>query len=75
MAFDKVASATGDIAGRGWVSFPPYAHGGNNPPLVPVGSGIYDLLYDMDYGWTWYPGTPDTVTMQLTGLTLEKYSK
>lgn len=68
VTFTKVASQNGSVNGYGWVNFPPSAHGGNAPPVdhsVPVGSGAYDLLYDMDYGWQF----PGSATMQLTGLT------
>jgi autotransporter-associated beta strand protein len=68
VTFTKVASQNGSANGFGWSNFPPSSHGGNAPPIghsVPEGSGAYDLLYDMDYGWSW----PDPKTMQLTGLT------
>lgn len=68
VTFTKVASQAGSSNGYGWSNFPPSTHGGNAPPSghsVPEGSGAYDLLYDMDYGWSW----PDAKTMQLTGLT------
>jgi len=68
VTFTKVASQNGSANGYGWANFPPTYHSGNTPPdghSVPVDSGAYDLLYDMDYGWSW----PDAKTMQLTGLT------
>lgn len=68
VTFTKVASQNGSANGYGWVNFPPSSHGGNVPDpahSVPAGTGAYDLLYDMDYGWSW----PDAKTMQLTGLT------
>jgi len=64
VTFDKVSSASGTLGGYGWSGFPPTSHGGNTPPVVPVGSGIYNLLQDMNYGLQ-YPGS---ATMQLTGL-------
>ncbi|MDD2599788.1 MAG: autotransporter-associated beta strand repeat-containing protein [Kiritimatiellae bacterium] len=65
VSFNKVTAQTGNIGGYGWANFPPFKHGGNVPPGVPSGSGIYNLLYDMNYGWK-HPGS---ATMQLTGLT------
>jgi autotransporter-associated beta strand protein len=65
VSFTKSAAQNGAVNGFGWVNFPPSSHGGNAPPTVPLGSGIYNLLYDMDYGYQ-YPGS---VTMQLNGLT------
>jgi autotransporter-associated beta strand protein len=67
VTFNKVSSQNGSINGYGWSNFPPSAHGGNAPPVdhsVPEGSGAYDLLYDMDYGWSY----PSPATMKLTGL-------
>ena len=66
--FTKVASQNGSTNGYGWANFPPLSHGGGVPSAtycVPDGTGAYDLLYDMDYGWSW----PGAATMQLTGLT------
>ena len=68
VSFTKVSSQNGSANGYGWANFPPSAHGGSAPSTtysVPVGTGAYDLLYDMDYGWCW----PNSATMQLTGLT------
>ena len=68
VSFDKVTTTSGTLNGYGWVSFPPLAHGGNSPEGlhgVSTNSGIYNLLYDMDYGLQ-YPGS---ALMQLTGLT------
>ncbi|MDD4442853.1 MAG: PA14 domain-containing protein [Kiritimatiellae bacterium] len=67
VAFNKVQSSNGSIQNYGWGNFPPQAHPGtaaNAPVNVPAGSGVYDLLYDMNYGWSW----PDPATMQLHGL-------
>ena len=69
VTFNKVSSQNGSVNGYGWVNFPPNPHGGNVPPVghsVPAGTGAYDLLYDMDYGWA---NPPDAKTMQITGLT------
>lgn len=66
--FTKTSLQNGSVNGFGWVNFPPSPHGGNTPPTVPSGSGIYNLLYDMDYGFQ-YPGF---ATMQLNGLTVGK---
>ncbi len=68
VTFTKVASQDGSTNGYGWVNFPNMPHAGSAPDVthsVPTGTGAYDLLYDMDYGWQ-YPGSK---TMQLTGLT------
>jgi len=65
VAFNKSVATFGSINGYGWTNFPATPHGGNVPPTVPVDSGIYNLLYDMDYGLQ-YPGS---ATMSLTGLT------
>ena len=65
VTFDKISSTSGTLGGYGWNGFPPNPNGGNAPPVVPAGSGIYNLLQDMDYGLQ-YPGS---ATMQLTGLT------
>ena len=63
--FTKTAAQNGSVNGFGWVNFPPTFHVGNGPPTVPPGSGIYNLLSDMDYGYQ----NPGSVTMQLNGLT------
>ena len=65
VTFDKVQTANGAINGYGWTNFPAGSHAGNAPSGVPTDSGIYNLLYDMDYGLSY----PDPATMQLTGLT------
>ena len=68
VTFDKVTTVSGTLNGYGWVNFPPLAHGGNSPEGlhgVATNSGIYNLLYDMDYGLQF----PGSATMQLTGLT------
>ena len=70
VTFTKVSTQSGTIGNYGWVNFPPSSHDGNgNFSGVPTDSGIYNLLYDMDFGWTYYPNTLDSETMQLTGLT------
>ena len=71
VTFDKVTTVSGTLNGYGWANFPPLAHGGNSPEGlhgVATNSGIYNLLYDMDYGLQF----PGAATMQLTGLTLGK---
>lgn len=68
VTFNNVTSQSGTFNGYGWNNFPPNPYGGNTPTGehgVPDGSGIYELLYDMDYGHAW----PTPATMQLTGLT------
>ncbi len=65
VAFTKTSAQTSSVNGYGWVNFPPSPHGGNVPPTVPAGSGIYNLLYDMNYGYQF----PGAATMQLNGLT------
>ena len=68
VTFDKVTTASGTLNGYGWANFPSGSHGGSAPSGdhgVPTDSGIYNLLYDMDYGLSW----PNPATMQLTGLT------
>jgi autotransporter-associated beta strand protein len=64
VAFDKVIAVNGPLYGYGWTNFPATAHGGNAPP-VPAGSGIYNLLYDMNYGMV-------TGVVRITGLTVGK---
>ena len=64
VAFNKSAATLGSLNGYGWTNFPASPHGGSVPPTVPADSGIYNLLYDMDYGQQ-YPGS---ATMSLTGL-------
>ncbi len=67
VTFNKVQTQSGVLNGYGWSNFPPQAHGGNAPSGtygVDTNSGVFNLLYDMDYGWSY----PNPATMQLTGL-------
>ncbi len=64
VAFDKVTSANGPIAGYGWTNFPT-GTAANTPPTVPASSGIYKLLYDLNYNMV-------TGVVRLTGLTVGK---
>lgn len=68
VTFDKVSTVSGTLNGFGWSNFPPLAYAGNSPEGlhgVATNSGIYNLLYDMDYGLQF----PGSALMQLTGLT------
>ena len=68
VSFNKVSASSGTINGYGWSDFPSSSHGGDgNFSGVPTDSGLYNLLYDMNYGLTMDSYTP--ATMQLTGLT------
>lgn len=64
VAFDKVTSANGPITGYGWTNFPT-GTANNTPPTVPASSGIYKLLYDLNYNMA-------TGVVRLTGLTIGK---
>lgn len=53
VTFTKVsASITSWANGYGWQNFPSGTHGGGSlpTPYVPTGTGIYTLLYAMNYG-------------------------
>ncbi len=68
VTFDKISAQSGTngvLNGYGWTNFPPTVHGGNAPTGVAANNGVYNLLYDMFYGWQ----NPGSATVKLTGLT------
>lgn len=67
VGFNKVGAVSGAINSYGWTGIPGSVHGGSNGGNigVPTSQGIYNLLYDMNYG-------ARTTTVQLTGLTIGK---
>ena len=68
IAFTRVTTAAGSVGSYGWSNFPPTSHNGSDLSgyaNIPADSGIFDLLYDMDYGHSF----PGAATMRLIGLT------
>jgi len=67
VTFNKVQTPSGSYNGYGFANFPPLINAGNSPGGaygVDAASGVFNLLYDMDYGFQW----PGSATMTLTGL-------